>query len=218
MRAVVAGASGLVGSHLLPLLLADAEFGRVTVLVRRQLLVEDPKLVQRVVDFARLGEEDAAGADCIFCCLGTTAATAGSKEAQRAVDYEYPLALGRVGRAAGAQNYLLVSAMGADPKSSVFYSRLKGELERDLAGLGYPALTLVRPSLILGHRTEKRTAERISQAVMPWVVDPLLFGGLRKYHSIPAETIARALVARSKAGFSGTEILEYDAMVQAAKA
>jgi len=111
---------------------------------------------------------------------------------------------------------LLVSAADANATSRVFYSQLKGELERDLATLGYPALTIARPSLILGERAEKRTLEQLSQAVLPWAVDPLLRGGWRRYHSIAAEAIARALVARSLADFSGVEILEYDALMAAA--
>jgi len=215
-RAVIAGASGLVGSHILRLLLADPAYGEVSALVRRPLAVEHPKLKQRVVDFSQLTEENVAGADKVFSALGTTAAKAGSQESQRLVDYAYPLELGRGCLAAGARHYLLVSAAGVSPESRVFYSRLKGELERDLATLGYPALTIARPSLILGERAEQRWAEGVSKAVMPWAVDPLLRGGWRKYHSIAAETIARALVARSKADFGGVEILEYDAMITAA--
>jgi uncharacterized protein YbjT (DUF2867 family) len=216
MRAVLAGASGLVGSHLLPLLLANSQYSGVTALVRKPLALEHPKLTQRVVDFSQLATADVAGADAVFCALGTTAAKAGSKEQQRAVDYQYPLELGRVALAAGARHYLLVSAADAKATSRVFYSRLKGELERDLATLDYPALTIARPSLILGERAEKRRLERLSQAVLPRAVDPLLRGGWRRYHSIAAETIARALVARSLANFSGVEILEYDALMAAA--
>jgi uncharacterized protein YbjT (DUF2867 family) len=217
MRAVIAGASGLVGSHILPLLLAEPAYGEVIALVRRPLAVQHSKLEQRVVDFSELTEENVAGADKVFSALGTTAANAGTKEKQRTVDYVYPLELGRVCRAAGARNYLLVSAAGVSAGSRVFYSRLKGELERDLEGLEYPALTIARPSLILGERAEQRWAEGLSKAVMPWAVDPLLRGGWRRYHSIAAEMIARALVARSLADFSGVEILEYDGMMAAAR-
>jgi uncharacterized protein YbjT (DUF2867 family) len=217
MRAVLAGASGLVGSHLLRLLLANSQYSDVTALVRKPLAVEHPKLSQRVVEFSQLSAADVAGSDAVFCALGTTAAKAGSKEAQRKVDYQYPLDVGRVALAAGARHYLLVSAADASATSRVFYSRLKGELERDLATLGYPALTIARPSLILGERDDKRTLERLSQAIMPWAVDPLLRGGgWRRYHSIAAETIAKALIARSLVNFSGVEILEYDGLVAAA--
>jgi uncharacterized protein YbjT (DUF2867 family) len=216
MRAVLAGASGLVGGHLLRLLLAEPAYREVTALVRRPVSAAHPKLVQRVVDFSQLTKENVAGADKVFSALGTTSAKAGSQEQQRLVDYEYPLELGRVCLAAGARQYLLVSAADASATSRVFYSRLKGELERDLTKLGYPALTIARPSLILGERTEKRALERLSQAVMPWAVDPLLRGGWRRYHSIAAETIARALVQRSQADFAGVEILEYDGLMAAA--
>lgn len=221
MQALLAGASGLVGSHILLLLLAEPAYTEVVALVRKPLAengkpLAHPKLVQRVVDFSQLTEENVAGADKVFSALGTTAANAGTKEKQRTVDYQYPLELGRVCLAAGAQHYLLVSAAGVSAESRVFYSRLKGELERDLAGLGYPALTIARPSLILGERAEQRWAEGLSKAVMPWAVDPLLRGGWRRYHSISAEMIAQALVRRSLADFSGVEILEYDGMMAAA--
>ena len=220
MRAVIAGASGLVGSHVLRLLLQDASCEHVTALVRRDLTLLDAKLTQRVVDFDRLGVDDVAGAHCIFCCLGTTAATAGSKDAQRQVDYAYPLALATVGLAAGAKHYLLVSSIGSNAQSKFFYTRLKGELERDLTRLGYNTVTIVRPGMVLGDRAglkqDPRPTEQIAQRVAP-LVDTLLRGQWRKYHSIPAETVAAAMVARSRSSARGGAVLEYADLVEAAQ-
>lgn len=163
--AVVAGATGLVGTELLRLLTEAPEYSRVVALARRPPAIGSPKLVVRRARFDALADEladlRAAPVD-VFCCLGTTIAAAGSQLAFRVVDHDYVLAVGRWARDAHARRLLVVSALGADPASRVFYNRVKGETERDLAALGLESLVIVRPSLLDGDRAERRTGERLA--------------------------------------------------------
>src|SRR5882672_191791 len=161
--ALVAGASGLVGGHLLQLLLADDAYARVVTLARRRLAAQHPKLEQRIVDFGTLDAlSDLPRVDDVFCCLGTTIKTAGSQEAFRRVDHDYVLAVARAGQRAGAAQLLLVSALGADPASRIFYSRVKGEVEADVRRLPYQAIQIFRPSFLMGDRAQVRLAERLA--------------------------------------------------------
>lgn len=205
---VLAGATGLVGGEVLRLALADPAFSRVTALVRRPLEGEvagHPKLVERRVDFDRLDRHHAAlGADAVISALGTTIRTAGSQTAFRRVDYDYPLALARLALAEGARHFLLVSALGAAARSPFFYNRVKGELEDAVLALGYPAVTIVRPSLLLGERRELRLGEEIAKR----------FGFLApgKYKPVAAHDVAAALVAAAREGGAGVRIVESDAI------
>ena len=192
--ALLAGATGLVGGYVLRRLLAHPSYVRVEILVRRELPIRDPKLTQRIVEFARLGAgAQGVAPDDVFCCLGTTIRKAGSEEAFRRVDYDYPLALARLAKAAGAGKFLMVSALGADPKSAVFYNRVKGEVEQAIAAIGLPAAYYFRPSLLTGPRAEHRPWEKIGIAVGK-LIAPLLIGALRKYRPIHADTVATAMV------------------------
>ena len=188
----IAGASGLVGSQLLSCLLGDPQFATVVSLGRKPLDSVDPKLVQRSVDFAALDVAGLAPPDLAFCTLGTTIGKAGSKEAFRAVDHDAVLAFAKAALTAGARSFLVVSALGANARSSVFYSRVKGDVEADLRALGFTSLSIAQPSLLMGERVESRTAERAA------VVASRLFGGLLKFFDarpIEAKVVARALVA-----------------------
>ncbi|HYH99988.1 NAD(P)H-binding protein [Hyalangium sp.] len=201
--ALVAGASGLVGSLLLDELLESPLYREVCSLGRRPLPKQHPKLSQRTVDFAQLESEALPSVDDVFCCLGTTLKKAGSQEAFRAVDHGAVLALGRAARRAGARRFLLVSALGADPRSRIFYNRVKGEAEEDLKSLGFESLVLLRPSLLLGERAESRPGERAAIAVTK-VLGPLLrpFSG----RPIEARTVARAMLALARDAAGGTRV------------
>jgi len=192
--ALIAGASGLVGRLLLDLLLAAPEYDRVVSLGRRQLELAHPKLEQLVVDFALL-DQALAGMNCddVYCCLGTTIRQAGSRENFRAVDHAAVLALGWAAQRRGARRFFLVSALGADPRSRVFYNRVKGETEEALLVLDFDTLALFRPSLLLGRRAQPRFGERMMAAVL-WLAEPLLLGRLRSYRAIQAATVARAML------------------------
>jgi uncharacterized protein YbjT (DUF2867 family) len=165
--AAIAGATGLVGSELLQRALADRRYVRVAALVRRPVEATHPKLVTVPADFERLGEvlaDATADADSIdvYCCLGTTIAAAGSEREFARVDHDLVVALGRWAKRVDARRMVVVSALGADAASRVFYNRVKGETERDLRALGLRSLTIVRPSLLVGARTEFRLGEKLA--------------------------------------------------------
>lgn len=192
--ALIAGGSGLVGGFLLRQLLATPEYDRVVALGRRPLELSHPKLAQVMVDFAALDKVTAdLRCDDAFCCLGTTIGQAGSRDAFRAVDHVAVLAFAWAARRNGAGRFFVVSSLGAEARSRVFYNRVKGETEAALAVLGFKTLGIFRPSLLLGPRTEKRRDERIAAAMM-WLAEPLLLGRLRKYRAIEAEVVARAML------------------------
>jgi uncharacterized protein YbjT (DUF2867 family) len=185
--ALLVGATGLVGQHCLRLLMQDPAVGTVRVLVRRPMVVDSPKVQVCVADFERLESHvDWLQADWVFCALGTTIAKAGSRAAFRQVDFDYPLQVAQLAKAQGAKRFLLVSATGADAKSKVFYSRVKGELEEAIAALGFESVTFARPSLLVGERDEVRIAERIG----------LKFGWLmpERYRPVQASQVAQGLV------------------------
>jgi uncharacterized protein YbjT (DUF2867 family) len=212
--ALVLGATGLVGGHSLDLLLADAAWERVVTLGRRPVAREHPKLEQRTADFDRLGEQaDAFAVDDVFCCLGTTIRAAGSQEAFRRVDHDFVVAAARLASERGARHFLLVTALGADPASRVFYNRVKGETERAVSGLPFLAVSILRPSLILGERAERRTAEALFQRVAP-LLSPLLAGPLRRYRAIDARVIARAMTRLAREAAPGVRIVENDELAR----
>ena len=206
--ALIAGASGLTGGYLLNLLLESPEYSSVIAYVRKSSGLTHPKLKEIVVDWETLQEPVAA--EDIFCCLGTTIKKAGSQEAFRRVDYNYPLQLAQLQYRGGSQQFLLVSAMGADAKSSIFYSRVKGELEHALQSIGYKSLHIFRPSFIAGPRKESRTGEKIGLAIFS-ILSPLFIGSLKKYAPIQAEHIARAMLRTAQKNEQGTKV--YDSAV-----
>lgn len=229
MEAWIFGATGVVGRALVGELCARPEATSVTAFVRRpdaELLRAsdsdgrtEPRLEERVVAFDRLDLELAGRtATHVFCCLGTTMAKAGSERAFRQVDFDYPLAVGRAALAAGAKKLLVVTAVGADPSSRIFYNRVKGELERALEALALPELHVFRPSLILANRAERRVGERIAMfAARP--VGALLVGQLKKYRPIPAVDIARAMVevALEREPAKPVNVYEFDRLAALAR-
>lgn len=213
---MVAGATGLVGNHVLRLLLADSSWSRVVTIGRRPAPERHDKLEQRIVDLGALEAlADLPRADDVFCCLGTTIKQAGSQDAFRRVDYDYVVGLARAGLRAGATQFLLVSAIGADPASRVFYSRVKGEAEAAVRQLPYRGVEIFRPSLLLGERAEVRLGERIAMLVAP-MVSLALLGPLRRFRPIHADTVARGMVQIAKEAPRGPNVFEYDAIMAAA--
>ncbi len=205
MDAVVAGGTGLVGRALLAELAADASFGRVAALSRRPF--DAPARVEaRVLDLATLEPEEMPPADAGFCCLGTTIKAAGSQEAFRAVDHGLVLRFARACRDSGVSSFHVVSALGANAESRVFYNRVKGEMERDVAALGFETLRVYRPSLLLGERQEPRRGERAGIAVAK-ALRPLI---PRRYRGVPAEVVARAMARGAKEGGPGLRVVESD--------
>ncbi|HYR29538.1 MAG TPA: hypothetical protein VEU30_13790 [Thermoanaerobaculia bacterium] len=195
MRSVLLlGATGLIGRQVLPLLLEDPSVERVIALVRRPTGVVHPKLTEQPFEINR-----SHNVDQIVCALGTTIKAAGSEEAFRLVDHDYPILAARLHRD-WARQYILVSSMGADPKSRFFYNRVKGETERDLIELGYPSTVIARPSLLLGSRDEFRFGERIAQQ-FGWLMP-------RSMKPIDAGLVARAIAALAREQRPGVRIVE----------
>jgi uncharacterized protein YbjT (DUF2867 family) len=213
-RALLAGASGLVGRHVLAQLLADPGCSEVHALVRRPLpdTARPPPgaavpLHEHTVDFATLARWPGFPAvDDVYVCLGTTLRAAGSQEAFRRVDFDAVVAVARLARRHGATRLGVVTALGADTGSRVFYNRVKGEAEAALARLDYPSLAVLRPSLLDGDRTESRPGERLAllmarplRALVPARVRP-----------VQAEAVARCLVDAVRRGEPGLRIIESD--------
>lgn len=204
--ALIAGASGLVGSQLLPLLLNCGRYAKVISLGRRPLPLMHPLLVQRTVDFDQLEEHRLSLiADDVFCCLGTTMRQAGSKEAFYKVDYLYVVKLAALTAANFAVQLLVVSAMGADAGSRFYYNRVKGEMEEAVRQAPFRAIHLFRPSLLLGPRPEKRLGEQVGAVVLR-LARPLLFGPLRRYRAIEAQTVAQAMLNAAYQEASGVAV------------
>jgi uncharacterized protein YbjT (DUF2867 family) len=212
--ALVAGATGLIGGHCLSLLLAEPTYGRVIAVVRRPLGIEHPKLAVRVVDFEQLEKSERIPVDDIYCCLGTTMKRAGSREAFRRVDHDSVIGVARI---ADARRFLIVSALGANPRSVVFYNRVKGEAEEALAGFRFNALHIFRPSLLIGHRPEVRFGERVGEIAMA-ALRPLLRGPLRKYRAIRGEAVATAMLRCALSASTGVRIHESDEIQRIADA
>ncbi|WP_431068157.1 oxidoreductase [Ralstonia holmesii] len=209
---LVAGANGLVGRAVVRRLVAQPRAGGVTALVRRRGALTagqatPGRLRECVVDFERLDAPEirsAFAADIVICALGTTIRQAGSQAAFRRVDVEYPVEVARRAFAAGAHHFLLVSALGADARSGVFYNRCKGEVEAEILSIGFPSVTVVRPSLLLGTRAEFRLGERIAQGLsraIGWMVP-------KTWRPVSAESVAAALVMAARVDAPGVRVLE----------
>jgi uncharacterized protein YbjT (DUF2867 family) len=214
MKCLVAGQTGLVGGKLVELLLNDSRITRVVSVLRRRL--KSPavsKYAQIVSEFDHLDGIDVPAIDIAFCCLGTTIKKAGSEEAFRLVDHDYVLRFARLAKRAGARRFVLVSALGADPESKVFYNKVKGEVERDLATIGFSSLILVRPSLLLGERSESRPGEKMAIRLFPFY-KYFLMGPLRAYTPITAETVAKNLVQQVFVKDTGTKVLNNEEMLK----
>lgn len=195
--ALVAGATGLVGRALLAQLLDDSRYERVEVLARRPLaagIARHERLIVHLGDATQL-VRSAAGASDIYIALGTTIKIAGSQAAFRAVDHDLVVAIARAAREAGATRLAVVSALGADPSSSVFYNRVKGEMERDIAALGYASVVIAQPSLLAGDRAALGQPTRPIEMWVTRLLAPVLPLVPARVRPITASTVAAALIA-----------------------
>ena len=206
-RIILAGATGLVGRHILHLLSSDSMIEEVRALTRRPLPAEDksPIVKELMIDFERLEEHpEWFDVNIVFCALGTTIAKAKTQKAFRRVDFDYPLAIAKSARSAGAGHFLLVSAMGSDTHSFFFYNRVKGELESAIVSLGYPSVTIARPSMLLGERQEHRFGESLAKNIF-WLLPS-------KWAGVDAIQVATALVNAAHESGPGVTILENEEM------
>lgn len=204
--ALIAGATGVVGRQLLTLLLAEPRYDEVHVLSRRPLGHEETGMQLHEVDFEQLNRHaELFDVDDVFCCLGTTLKQAGSKAAFEKVDHDYVVELARLADAAHARRFLMISAVGANPKAMAFYSRVKGRTEADVLEAGPPTVHIVRPSLLMSEREEHRPGEAIAQKLMP-ALNPLLGGPLRRYRGVEAQAVAEKMLALALDGPEGRHV------------
>ncbi len=207
-KAIVLGCTGLIGTELSAVLAQSAAYSEVLLAVRRAGSAPDlAGASELLVDYERPESFAEVRVRDVFCCLGTTIKKAGSQEAFRRVDYQYPFDAARVLRRTGTEQFLLVSALGADPTSSIFYNRVKGEVERAIGTLGFPGLFVFRPSLLLGDRAEVRPGEKVGEFVGRALGFAFL-GPLRRFRPIEARSVALAMAKVAGSGRSGTIAFE----------
>lgn len=212
--ALMIGATGLVGSQLLGQLLNDERFGKVIAFGRKKTGQSHPKLEDQIVDFdAPESWSSLVKGDVAFSSLGTTRKQAGSLAAQKKVDYDYQLAFAKAAAQNAVPAYVLVSASSANPSSSIFYTRIKGELDRDVQQLGFQRVRILRPSL-LGGRPRARVGEKLGGALLGAVN---AFGIARRYREIPGEVVAKAMVNAALDPEKGTRIYTLDELFDEAE-
>jgi uncharacterized protein YbjT (DUF2867 family) len=205
---VILGATGLVGSALVEELINDQEVSEIRILTRRPLAFTSEKIKLIQTDLSKPAPEAFANATALYCCIGTTRKKTPDQSQYRAIDYGMTLAAATAAKNAGATEVHLISAIGADTKSKIFYSRLKGEIERDLQELNFERTLIYQPSILIGPRPEKRFGEKIAQLLSP-LFDQLLFGSLQKFHSISAKELAMAMHRNSFKNQKGVQTLLY---------
>ena len=204
MRVMLAGGTGVVGKELLRQ--SRTRGDHLIAVGRRPTGLADEELA---IDFNALPQLPTA--DVAICALGTTIKTAGSRDAFRAVDHGAVLAYAKAALEAGIEHFVVVTAVGADPASSVFYSRVKGEIQRDLCDLGFSRLDVLQPGLLLGERQEKRPLETMLKTLAP-IADRLMIGRWRRYRSVHPATVAECLLTLTNATDAGVFIHQYDEM------
>ena len=195
MKALVIGATGATGRDLVNQLLTDKDYDEVNVFVRRPLTVESPKLKTHIVNFEQPDEwKDLVKGDVAFSCLGTTLKDAGSKEAQRKVDYDYQYNFAKAAKENEVEDYILVSSYGANPKSKIFYSRMKGELEQSIKALHFNKLMIFQPGM-LDRKDSERTGEVLGGKIIKFANK---FGVLTQQKPLPTAVLAKAMINSSK--------------------
>ena len=219
-RAIIAGATGLIGTRLVNELLKKGTYDEIHLLTRRRTAFHmEPQITEHLVSFDNLEEAEHVfqKGDDIFVTLGTTIKRAGSEESFIKVDYHYPHKIAQMAAKNGADHYTVVTAMGADRHSRFFYSIVKGSLEETLMQTGLDKLHIIRPSLLIGVRNEVRPGEKAAE----WFarpLSPLMRGKLEKYKPVHANDVARAMHAVANTGSRGTHIYESDDIEQIARA
>jgi uncharacterized protein YbjT (DUF2867 family) len=211
-NALVAGATGLVGSELVARLVKTEYYNSVHVITRRPYTLEHLKITPHTLDFDQISSfEPKARIQDLYICLGTTMKKAGSKEKFRVVDYQYVVSLTEWALKNGIEKVSVISSIGANPLSSNFYLHTKGEMEQALIKMNLPCLSILRPSLLLGKRNELRFAEKMSEIVMKpltW----LMIGKLKKFRPVKAETVARAMLHTTIHNVSSLQVIENEAI------
>lgn len=211
MNALIIGATGATGKDLLDLLLNDGSFDSVTIFVRRKQDVQHPKLSVQVIDFDSPEEwKHLVKGDVLFSCLGTTLKAAGSKEAQRKIDYDYQYQFAKAAKENGVNQYVLISAGFANPNSFLFYTKMKGELEVAVKALGFPSLTIFNPPMLI-----RKNSDRAAEVTGLKVIKVLNIMGLfRSQKPIPTEVLAQAMINIAKANKQGIATYKNEEILQ----
>jgi uncharacterized protein YbjT (DUF2867 family) len=213
-KAVVAGSSGLIGSHLLQILLEQAYYDEVLILVRKKIPLQHKKLTQLVIDFDQPETyKNELSGHALFCCLGSTKKKTPDLSIYRKIDHDYPLLLAQLAKQNEVEQYHLVSSIGANINGANFYTKTKGETEADITAIGLLSVHIYRPSFLAGDRQESRPMENFLNGLMK-VINPLLFGSWKKYQSIAASTVAMAMYKQSIKKATGVFIYESDKIKQ----
>ena len=208
--ALIAGSTGLIGNELVKLLLKEDYYSKVKVAGRNNPGIEHPKLESIIINFDLLPDHrEQLLANDVFCCLGTTMKRAKSREAFYKVDYTFPFELAKVALLFSAEQFLLVTAMGANINSRIYYNSVKGRLEESISEMEFESIHIFRPSLLLGKRQELRLGESIGKIVAR-LIDPIMVGPLNKYRAVKASTVANAMFSMAKAGEKGVHYYEND--------
>lgn len=213
--AVVLGATGLIGSQLIAQLHSGNTFTKIIVLTRRPFEHQHARLINKIINFDNTAEiqNSFEKADVIFCAIGTTKKKVNSYEAAyRKIDYDIPVNTAKIAHEKGVEQYIMVSAAGANAKASNFYLRLKGEVEEAISSTGFKSVYLLRPSILLGQRNEFRAGESIGKIIMR-LFSFLLLGPWRKYRPVKANIVAQAMLTASKQKKTGINVLYYDDMI-----
>ncbi|MBK9735700.1 MAG: oxidoreductase [Saprospiraceae bacterium] len=210
--ALLFGSTGLVGSELMHILLDSPNYSRLRIFVRKTIPLSHPKLEQVIIDFDNSETiEDSIKGDEIFICLGTTMAKAGSKDAFYKVDYTYCYNVAKLASNNGVKRILLISSMGANVDSMIYYSKVKGEIERDICNLSFESVDIIRPSLLLGNRSERRPGEKLF-SIISRSLGFMYAGPFKKYAPIEAKTVAKAMVQIAASRKNGVHIFESAAL------
>ena len=191
--AIILGATGLTGNLLLQKLIADASYTKIKLFSRSAVNISSSKIEEHLIDmFALEAQKTLFTADQVFCCIGTTAAKTKDKEKYKSIDYGIPVTAAKLAKTNNIATFVVMSSMGADAKSSVFYNRIKGEMERDILAQKIKNTHILRPSLIGGKRDEFRLGESIGKGIMK-LLNPLFFGPLKKFKMIHPDKIATCM-------------------------
>lgn len=211
-KAVLFGATGFIGSYLLEELLNNSDYELITVVVRKKIELAHPKLKMVIGDFQSLNElKNELVADDVFITLGTTKKNTPDQEEYYQIDHDYPVLATKIAKENGAKSVFIVTAVGANPKAKIFYSRMKGEVERDIIALDMDYTHIFEPSMILGNRTENRPSEKIFQKLTK-LINPLLGGKLKKYRGIEGKEIAIAMNNAGKTPSEKVKIYQWEEM------
>jgi len=207
--AIILGATGLTGSLLLKRLISDDNYSTIKLFSRKATGITSPKIQEHLGDLLNLEQfKDDFTGDEVYCCIGTTKAKTSDKTLYKEIDYGIPATAAKIAKENGVATFIVVSAIGANAKSNIFYNKTKGEMEQAVLIQGIPSTFILRPSLILGDRGEKRLGEQIGSIFMN-LTNPLMIGRFRKYRPISADCIAAAMVILSQSGYS-EQIIESD--------